>query len=131
MNTGIWGVSQGRLKGTKEEALRPGWRLRESLVADWALVLGADIRAGGRDKAQRCLEEGSRELAVDRGGPVLELSSRVAEPGEGEAGTQAHTLGWVGRAIAHLLLCPQVWDAIRGQGPEDNSGREVPRRHRE
>lgn len=48
---------------------------------DRALVLGSDSRAGGRDKAQSCLEEGSRELAVDSGGPVLELNSGAAEPG--------------------------------------------------
>lgn len=94
MDIRIWGVPQGRLKGAKEEAPRPGWRPSESLMGNRALFLGIDIRARARDKAQRCLEEGSKEQAVDigAGGRCLSSALVLLSPEK----KQALRCGWAG-----------------------------------
>lgn len=111
MNTGIWGVPRETV-GAKEETLGSGGKLRESSVV---LVTGTVQEGRARPEMSG---GGIREPALEGqcSCPALVwLSLRR----EGQAGTRDLNSG---RTPGTL----QLRDAVCGQGPEDDSGREVP-----
>lgn len=117
------GVSPGETKGGQRRGSGDRLEAPGELAGPWSWVLTQGHEGGTRPRDVWRKPQGA-------GCGKWRVSSGVAMPREGEAGTQALALGW-GQGHSAPIAWPQVRDAIRGQGPEDNSGREVPRRHRE